>query len=102
MVDWSSIPIIYSVYSHFKKYFDLSEREKALIVKEEKLTKEEQELNKLRTISNENSQNYQSMIDFYPSSLFVDALDSNASPHLGFQFNITNRSIFNFKTKKFL
>ncbi len=101
MVGWESIPIFYKIYSYFKKHIDLNEREKALIAKEDKLKKEEQDLNKLRIISNENSQNYQSMIDFYPSSLNVDAFDSTASPYLGFQFKITNRSIYDLKTKQF-
>ena len=102
MVGWESIPFFYKIYSYLKKYVDLNERENELVAKEEKLKKEEQELNKLRTIGNENSQNYQSMIDFYPSNLYVDALDSTGSPYLGFQFNITNRTIFDFETKQFI
>lgn len=104
MVEWSSFPIIsiiYRIYSYFKKYFDLSEREKTLIAKEEQLKNEEGELNKLRTISNENSKNYQSMIDIYPSNLYVIAYDDLPSPHLEFQINFTNRSIFDYKTKHF-
>jgi hypothetical protein len=99
MVDWVSIPIIkqtISGLSHLKKYFDLNAKEK-------QLKNWEQDLKRLRYISEENSKNFISMIDFKLHKVFdvsIHAQDHEISPDLKFNFSITNHSIFDFKTKK--
>ncbi|MFZ2412061.1 MAG: hypothetical protein WAW23_10855 [Candidatus Methanoperedens sp.] len=103
MVGWESIPVIYRVYSYFKKYLDLNEREKSLVAKEEQLKNRDQEIARLRNISEENSKNLISMIDFdpnYTNDIYIQAGDNNPSPHLEMKFSITNRSLFDLKVKK--
>lgn len=102
MVDLASFPIsiIYRAYSHFKKYFDLKEKDKNLIAKEEQLKNWEQELTRLKEISKENLNKYSSMIEFNSMEGVIKAEDNNPSPSLEFTFLILNFSIFDFKTKK--
>ncbi|MBU4374138.1 MAG: hypothetical protein KJ714_06800 [Euryarchaeota archaeon] len=57
-------------------------------------------LPRLRIISEENSRNYESMIEFLPYNGSIEAEDNNTSPYLEFHFSISNFSIFDFKTKE--
>ncbi|MFA4957577.1 MAG: hypothetical protein WC556_11480 [Candidatus Methanoperedens sp.] len=100
MVGWESIPIFYRVYSYFKKYIDLKERENILVAKDEQLKKKERELTNLREISEENSLNYESMIELSFHDGYIRAEDTFPAPYLEIKYSITNRSIFDFKTER--
>ncbi len=100
MVGWESIPIIYRVHSLFKKYIDLKEREKILVAKDEQLKKWEQELANLRQISEENSRNYESMIELSFHDGYIRAEDTYPAPYLEVRYSVTNHSIFDFKTER--
>ena len=103
MVGWESIPILYSGYSYLSKVFNLNERENTLVKKEEKLKKREQELSNLEKIKEENSTQYESMIDLainHLNNTYIDANDNTPSPKLEFSVLITNRSLFDLKVKK--
>ncbi len=103
MVGLESIPGFYRVYSHIKKNLDLQKREKVLDIKEEQLKIWEQEHTNLINISEENSKNFSSMIEFNlynVSETYIYAQDNELSPNLRFNFTIINHSIFDFKTKK--
>ncbi|PWB50646.1 MAG: hypothetical protein C3F06_11270 [Candidatus Methanoperedenaceae archaeon] len=96
MVDLSSLPIIkqiISMFSYLHKYFDLNAKEK-------RLKKWEDELSNLKKISEENSNNYKSMVDFNIIDPNIQAGDNEPSPHLQFTYYISNRSIFDLKIKK--
>lgn len=100
MADWTSIPWIYRAYSYFNKYYDLSKKEIDINKKDNKLKDLEQKLSTLTNIEIDNSKNYLEMVDFNPYQLYMDASDTSPAPYLEFRYYITNRSIFNLKTRK--
>lgn len=70
------------------------------IAKSKRLIGFVRELKRLWMIRNENSHDYEKMIDFYPYDPYINAVESGSSQYLDFRYCITNHSIFDFQTRK--
>ncbi len=105
-----SIGLLLSISYRIKLYEYFKRISKWLSNKIKQLMVFLRELPRLWRISDENSRNYESMIDFkIDHSIFIDSIssydfikagDNISSPRLNFKYLITNYSIFDFEIQK--